>query len=176
MIHFVCSGGPRSDFQWVLVGQQAEAFFFKPRWKLTQAQAPKAAAVRLIFKTEGRNFCRDNQRILTKRSHKIPAIQSLMLCRTARQWKPQIKQMHQNAMHTNVPVFLCKTWSDNEKHFLEVPLYDIKQASNNLKYRGTLTFELQEFCFPSCFSPLWILHLNNWNFQNPFSSFHHDVM
>lgn len=102
----------------------------------------------------------------TKRSHRNPAIQSLILCRTAWQWKPQIKQMHQpNAMHTNVPVFLCKVWSDKEKHFLKVPFYEIKQTSNDLtKYRGTLTFEPQEFCLPSCFSPLWILHLNNRNF------------
>lgn len=49
-----------------------------------------------------------------------------------------MKQMHQpNAMHTNVPVFLCKAWSDNEKHFLEVPFYDIKQASNNKVQRDT---------------------------------------
>lgn len=88
------------------------------------------------------------------------------------------REVHQpNAIHTNILVLICRVWSDKEKHFLKVPLYDAKQASNVLpKYRGTLTFELQEFCFPLCFSPcdncIWITGI----FKNPYSSFHHDVI
>lgn len=150
---------------------------WKPRW----AQDQKTVSIRFIFKT--REVFTGMTRWL---SDKEGLRRTFAVILTFSNWQTTghygsentKRQMHQpNAMHTNILVLICRVWSGKEKHILKVPLYDTKQASVDLpKYRGTLTFELQEFCFPLCFSPcdncIWITEI----FKNPYSSFHHDVI
>lgn len=141
------------------------SFSFKPKWKLTLSQDPKAVSIRFIFKTETQDFDRDDQGILSpKQELRILPSSHWYTTRQLGSENTKWQMRRPNAIHINVLVFLCKVRSDKGKHFLKVPFGDIKQASNVLpKYRGTLTFEPQEFCFPSCFSLPWLLQLNSWN-------------